>query len=221
MITIMTMIITPMNNETYLKQINLKETDSLFVSLRTFAKENNVPIITYEGMLFLKQLIALKHAKNILEIGTAIGYSALHMASTASHVQITTIERDESMIKLALKHIENSTYKDQITLIKGDALTVDLAVLNAPFDLIFIDAAKAQSINFFERFEPLLKEEGVIVTDNLLFHGLLFEENTSKNVKSLTKKIDAFNQYLMTRNEYFSVIYPIGDGMSVSLKQKR
>lgn len=204
------------NNQDYLTTINIKETEPSFVSLRRYATLQNVPIIQYEGILFLKQLILLKNIRSILEIGTAIGYSASHLASVHPDICVTTIERDPNMIKVAKETFVNSPYKEQITLIEGDALEVSLS--DSMFDLIFIDAAKAQSQKFFERFEPYLSPNGIIVTDNLLFHGFLTKDHPSKRIVQLTKKIDAYNHYLMSRHDYHTVIYPIGDGMSVSIK---
>lgn len=206
------------NNKDYLTTINPKETEPSFVSLRRYAKDHQVPIIQYEGILFLKQLCVLKKVQSILEIGTAIGYSASHLASINPSISVTTIERDPLMIKVAKETFKDSPYKNQITLIEGDALEVSLP--DKTYDLIFIDAAKAQSQKFFERFESQLNANGIIVTDNLLFHGFLTKEHPSKRIVQLTKKIDAYNHYLMSRHDYDTVIYPIGDGMSVSIKRE-
>lgn len=201
--------------------MNPKETNTLLVSLRRFAEENNVPIITLEGIHFLKQLIQLKRAKNILEIGTAIAYSTIQMAMIDSVESLTTIERDPLMVLNAKSNIKQSKLAHKITLIEGDALNVSLSE-GQTFDLIFIDAAKAQSQRFFEKYEPFLSEDGIIVTDNLLFHGMVEnpENITSRNLKQLVRKIDAFNHYLMQKEGYDTIIYPIGDGMSVSIKRK-
>jgi predicted O-methyltransferase YrrM len=207
------------NNEAYLTAINVKETEPSFVSLRRYATLNHVPIIQYEGILFLKQLIKLSLAKNILEIGTAIGYSAMHMASVDPSIKVTTIERDPAMIAFAKTTFSNSPYHDQITLIEGDALRVTLDP-EASFDLIFIDAAKAQSQKFFERYEPYLSNKGIVVTDNLLFHGHVSNPPSSKRLSTLAKKIDAYNHYLISKKDYHTVIYDIGDGMSVSIKNE-
>lgn len=201
--------------------MNPKETNTLLVSLRRFAEENNVPIITLEGIHFLKQLIQLKRAKNILEIGTAIAYSTIQMAMIDSVETLTTIERDPSMVLNAKSNIKQSKLDHKITLIEDDALNVNLNK-GQTFDLIFIDAAKAQSQRFFEKYEPFLSEDGIIVTDNLLFHGMVEtpENIKSRNLKQLVRKIDAFNHYLMQKEGYDTIIYPIGDGMSVSIKRK-
>ena len=204
------------NKEDYLKTINLKETNETLVSLSTYAKEHHIPIISVEGAQFLRQVIRLKEVKSVLELGTAIGYSAILMASINQDINITTLERKESLYLLAKNHIESSLYKNQITLVHQDAHEY---TPQQTFDMIFIDAAKAQNKTFFERFEGYLNPKGVIVVDNLLFHTLVGTNQGSRNVRALTRKIDDFNHYLMTRQDYHSVIYPIGDGMSVSIKK--
>ncbi len=202
----------------YFNQLPIKETNHALVSLRAVAEKDNVPIITKEGMRFLQQLIMLTNTKSILEIGTAIGYSALAMTSVQSDLSITTIERDPAMIIQAKKHFAAYDTHNQITLIEGDALKIDYT--GPALDMIFIDAAKAQSIKFFERFEQYLNPGGIIVTDNLLFHGLFDETGHSKNVTNLLKKIDDFNQYILTKESYDTAIYQLGDGMSVSIKKR-
>jgi len=202
----------------YLNNINLKETNDLLVSFMMYAKANSVPIITYEGIRFLTQIIELKQAKSVLEIGTAIGYSAIHIALNTD-AYITSRERDHTMAELAKSNIEKAQVGDRITLIEADALELDETTIGT-FDVIFIDAAKAQSIKFFEKYETILRSKGVIVTDNLLFHGLVDEQVDSKNLRQLLTKIDRFNHYVVNRTDYDTFIYEIGDGMSVSIKKE-
>lgn len=204
--------------EEYLNNINLKETSEILVSLREFAKENNVPIITEEGIVFLNQIIKLRDAKNILEIGSAIAYSSINMALNNPNVYITTIERNPDMIALAKKNIIDNNLQDRINLVEGDALEVDETTF-PKFDLIFIDAAKAQSIKFFNKYKPLLTERGVIVTDNLIFHGLVTAEIRDRNLKQLVRKIDTFNHFVVEQEDFDTHIYHIGDGMSISIKK--
>lgn len=204
--------------EAYLQKINLKETSEQLVSLREFAKENDVPIITEEGIKFLNQIIKLRQAKNVLEIGSAIGYSSINMALNNESLEITTIERNENMINLAKENIKKSGCKDRIHLIEGDALEIDESKLSS-FDIVFIDAAKAQSIKFFNKYKTLLKDKGVIVTDNLIFHGLVVAEIRDRNLKQLVRKIDTFNHFVVQQDDFDTHIYHIGDGMSVSIKK--
>ncbi|MFK5883136.1 MAG: O-methyltransferase [Candidatus Izemoplasma sp.] len=202
----------------YLSNINLKETNPILVSLREYALEFNVPIITIEGINFLNQIIELKTVKNILEIGTAIGYSAINMA-LHSNCKITTIERDLDIFKIAEVNIKEANCHHQITQVFGDALLIDETTLGE-FDLIFIDAAKAQSIKFFEKYEGNLSRNGIVITDNLLFHDLVVAEIKDKNLKQLVRKIDAFNKYVVNKEGYNTYLYNIGDGMSLSIRKK-
>ena len=201
----------------YLVQVNKKETNRLLVSFRAFAIENNVPIITYEGLQFLIQIIKLRGITKVLEIGTAIGYSSIAMA-LKTNVSVTTIERNKDMVELAKENIKKAKMEERITVIHQDALEVDETTLGM-FDLIFIDAAKSQSIKFFEKYETLLTEKGVIVTDNLLFHDLFNQEVRDRNLKQLLRKIDTFNKYVVEKEGYSSYIYTLGDGMSLSIKE--
>lgn len=193
----------------------------LEIELKQYAKEHHVPIIMDEGLEFLNQVILLRKPKKILEIGTAIGYSAIHMASVCgSHV--TTIERDSKMIEQAKCNIERAKLSSQIHLIEMDALESFSAVQNEQFDLIFIDAAKAQYIKFFELYSPLLTKYGVIVTDNMNFHGLLDEEvyqQQSRSVRGLIRKLSAYHSYLLDRKDFSTTIYNIGDGIALSIKK--
>lgn len=206
-----------MANE-YFDTLHPKETNPLLVSLRTFATEHNVPIITEEGLRFLHQLIQLRHAKRVLEIGTAIAFSTLSMALKHKELEIITIERDHNMIALAKKHIDKSGVGNRINLIEADALEFDETTL-PQVDIIFIDAAKSQSDNFFNKYKKCLTKEGLIVTDNLLFHGLVGQHHDSNNLRQLVTKIDRFNRFVMKQNDFDTTIYSIGDGMSVSIKK--
>ena len=149
--------------------------------IKKYASENNIPIMQDEGIEFLTNFIIKKQCKNILEIGTAIGYSAIMMCLTSADVHVTTIERDEVRYMEALKNIKKLNLEDRITLIFNDALNVKL---EDEFDLIFIDAAKGKNQDFFLRFESNLAKEGYIITDNMYFHGYVeMDENElpSKN----------------------------------------
>lgn len=201
----------------YLKNINIKETNTLLVSLKTYALQNDVPIITDDGINFIKQLINLKGVKSVLEIGTAIGYSAINMA-LYSDCTITTIERDLEMYNKAVKNIKEAKLDDRITVIFNDALEVDETKLGK-FDLVFIDAAKAQSIKFFDKYKSCLNKKGLIITDNLLFHDLVVTPIKDKNLKQLVRKIDTFNKFVVEQEDFDTYIYSIGDGMSLSIKK--
>ena len=193
-------------------------TTDVVKQMKEYAEENNVPIMSDEGISYLTNYCIKSHVKNILEIGTAIGYSAILMASTSEDVQITTIERDEKRYLEALKNIKKAHLEDRIHLIYNDALDVHL---NEKFDLIFIDAAKAQNQKFFERFEKNLVDSGTIITDNMSFHGLVDknpEEIESKNVRQLVRKVKDYILFLKGNPYYETDFLDVGDGLAVSRK---
>ena len=188
-------------------------------NLEIYAKENNVPIIQKEGLNFLIEYIKQNNVKTILEIGTAIGYSSINMALVSDDIQITTIERNEKMYKQAIKNIKDFNLENRINVIYGDALDT---VVQGKYDLIFIDAAKAQYIKFFEKYKQNLQMNGTIITDNLNFHGLALhpEEIHSKNLKALVKKINNYKEFLINNKEFNTTFYEIGDGIAVSKYNK-
>lgn len=179
--------------------------------LRQYAKDHSIPIICDDGLLFLKDIIDDYHIKDVLEIGAAIGYSAIFMAEQGC--KVTTFERNDKMIDQALNNFK--TYKDQITLISEDALLYDKE-LNS-YDLIFIDAAKAQYKKFFNKFSPYLKKDGIIVCDNLDFHHL-DPNKVNRNTRQLIRKINEFKVFLKEQEHYDTHFYEIGDGMSITKK---
>lgn len=186
--------------------------------IRTYAKENNVPIMLDDGIEFLTNYIVENKINTVLEIGTAIGYSAIMMALANPNLTVTTIERDEKRYLEALKNIKKLNLENRITLIFNDALDVNI---EGKYDLIFIDAAKAQSIKFFEKFERNLNPGGVIVTDNLEFHGLVKkkeEEIESRNLRALVRKVKEYINFLKANDRYETEFLSIGDGISVSKK---
>lgn len=185
--------------------------------IEKYAKENNIPIMQKDGIKFLEDYIKENKVKAILEIGSAIGYSAIKMALIDEKIKITTIERDEERYKKAVKNIEKFNLNNQIKIILKDALEIEI---KGKYDLIFIDAAKAQSIKFFEKFKKNLNDNGSIITDNLNFHGLTkeVEKIKSKNLKALVKKINNYKEFLKNNEEFTSTFYETGDGISVSKK---
>ena len=184
--------------------------------LKEYAIEENIPIMQDDGIEFLTNFIIKKQLKNILEIGTAIGYSAIMMAKTSGDIHITTIERDETRYMEALKNIKKFNLEDRITLIFNDALNVKL---EGEFDLIFIDAAKGKNKDFFEHFEVNLSLDGYIITDNMDFHGYVAmkeEDIPSKNILGIVRKIKDYTYFLENHMLYKTTIYKIGDGIAVT-----
>ena len=205
---------------TYIEKLT-KERPPLLMEMEQYAEENGVPIMELVGIEALLQLLRIQQAKSILEVGTAIGYSALRMALALPESKIVTLERDEERIKLAGQYIQRSGREEQIIQLTGDALELGQEVKHhGPYDAIFIDAAKGQYQRFFEMYAPFLKDDGVIITDNVLFKGLVCEDEIeNKRIRSLVKKINAFNEWLMSHEDYDTVILPVGDGIAISKKR--
>ena len=184
--------------------------------IKEYARSENIPIMQDEGIEFLTSFIEKKQIKKILEIGTAIGYSAIMMAMVNSDIHVTTIERDEIRYLEALKNIKKMGLEERITLIFNDALNVEL---EEDYDLIFIDAAKGKNQEFFTHFENNLKTDGYIITDNMGFHGnveMPEEELPSKNIRGIVRKIKDYIYFLENNMVYKTIIYKIGDGIAVT-----
>ncbi|MGI8383253.1 O-methyltransferase [Robertmurraya sp. P23] len=204
----------------YIEELILNRSD-LLEEMEQYAKAHHVPIMELSGIETILQILRIAQPKKILEVGTAIGYSALRMATVLPETNIVTIERDSERYTAAEEFIKRANKEHQISIIKGDALEVESLIENlGSFDAIFIDAAKGQYKKFFEIYSKYLGDKGIIITDNVLFKGLVCEDTIeSKRVRSMVTKIKDFNKWLMEHAEYDSVIIPVGDGVAISKKR--
>jgi predicted O-methyltransferase YrrM len=194
-------------------------TNTELEKIKKYAEENNVPIMTEEGINFLTNYIKKHNIKKILEIGAAIGFSAIMMALVDDEIEITTIERDEKRYLEAVKNMKKFQLEDRINLIYKDAFDVNIT---DSYDLVFIDAAKAQNIKFFEMFSKNLNPKGTIITDNMNFHGLVDknpEEIKSRNLRALVRKLKDYATFLKENKKYETEFLDIGDGIAVSRPQ--
>ncbi|MBQ9013313.1 MAG: O-methyltransferase [Bacilli bacterium] len=187
--------------------------------MEKYADEKGVPIMEKDGITFLTEFVKLNKVKNILEVGTAIGYSAILMALTDSDVKVTSIERDKERYIEAVKNVKKFNLDDRITLVLADALEFNS---DEEYDLIFIDAAKSQYIKFFEKFSKNLKEKGYVITDNINFHGLVDSDKSklTKNVRGLVTKIEKYINFLKDNKNFKTRFFEIGDGIAISRKKK-
>lgn len=193
--------------------------ENIIKQIKDYADKYNVPIMLDDGINYLKEYISSNCAWKILEVGTAIGYSAIMMCSVNPKVVVTTIERDEKRYLEALKNVKRMGLEDRINLIYNDALEVSIT---DEYDLIFIDAAKAQNIKFFEKFEKNLVDGGTIITDNMKFHGLVdkdVSEIESRNLRQLVRKVKAYTEFLKENGNYHTEFLNIGDGLAISRKK--
>lgn len=188
--------------------------------IENYAKVHGVPIMEHDGIEFLTKYVRENNVKDILEIGTAIGYSAIRMTMMDDNITVTTIERDKERYEEAIKNIKAFNLENKINAIYCDALEVEVT---GHYDLIFIDAAKAQSIKFFQRYEKNLNDNGTIITDNINFHGLTFTDNKidSRNVRQLIRKIKTYLEWLDSNKEYDSKYVDIGDGLMISKRNNK
>ena len=199
------------------KLLNVNYNEKLLEMIK-FAEENDVPIMQNEGIAFLIMLLKVKKPLRILEIGSAIGFSSSIMALN-SNSTIDTIERDNKMIIECKKNHAELGLTERINLIEGDALETIEVVKDNKYDFIFIDAAKAQYIKFFEMYSPLLAQDGIILSDNLYFHDLLFTEVNNRDLRQLVRKVGKYNDFLLEHPEFETHIFKIGDGVGVSTRK--
>ena len=202
------------------KYIDALSAQSGVSSIENFAVKNSIPIAQSESADFICSYIKSRSLKRVLEIGGAIGCSAIRFAQAADDVKVTSIEIDERLFSQAQKNVRAFGLEDKITLINADALSDELK-LSGTFDLIFIDAAKAQYIRFFEKYKPLLSQNGVIISDNLSFHGMVDDLSLTKNESTiqLVKKIRKYKDFLLSNTEFETRFYDTGDGISVSTRK--
>lgn len=207
--------------ENYLENLLPASPDSA-KALEKYAEINHVPIIHRNSMHMINLILTMKQPQAILEVGTAIGYSALRMLEGAQDAKITTIEKDETRYHEAVTNIQEQKRNSQIEVILGDAADVmqNLAEKKKQFDVIFIDAAKGQYQSYFDVADRMLISGGILITDNVLFRGMVYsDEETPKKYKTLVRKLKAYNEMLMNHPDYHTSIIPIDDGVSISYKR--
>lgn len=216
--------------EIFIESLNEGNTEFLD-NLEAEANRDNVPIIRKSMQRFLKLMLELKKPKNILEVGTAVGFSAILMAQySQSDCHITTIEKYEKRIPVAKENFLKSGFNDKITLIEGDAKDILNELLEnengddkfaGRYDMIFMDAAKGQYINFLPNAVKLLKKGGVLITDNVLQDDTVIQSKFTvvRRDRTIHKRMREYIRALMQSDELMTDILQLGDGISVSVKK--
>lgn len=207
------------NVENYIRSLSSTK-DSKLLELEKYAKENHVPIIEAEVANFLNVIVSLQKPKRILELGTAIGYSSIIMNLAYRDAKIITLEKNKEMVEIAEKNIMDFDFNDSINVVQCDAYEY-LLDCDEKFDMIFIDAAKGQYLKYFEESMKLINDKGIIVCDNVLFKGMVCDEEalTKRHRKiTIVKRLNEFLEYISNLEEYKTSIIPIDDGMSISYK---
>lgn len=189
-----------------------------FEQLESNALARNIPVMQKEGIEFLIQICQENNYHTCLEIGSAVGYSAMMMASNINDFKVETIEIDESRYREALHNIQENHLQEAIIIHHKDALMLENNDLVCGlYDCLFIDAAKAQYQKFFEKYMPEVKHDGICIVDNLDFHGMIYDIDhiKNRNTKQLVKKIKRFKDWIFDNELYIVEYHPIGDGICV------
>ena len=204
----------------YIREL-LPERTPILRDLEDYAKHHKVPIIEPEVAQVLRFLLKLQKPKEVLEVGTAIGYSAITMAETLKKdFYITTLEKDPLMIEQANINIEKSGFKDYIKIIEGDALET-FPHLSKSYDFIFLDAAKGQYIEFMDYSLKLLKPGGIIVSDNVLYKGMVAQKSQVKRrQRTIVTRLRDYLEWINHIEGVFSSVIPIGDGLALTYKEE-
>lgn len=197
--------------------------EPFLAKLEKQALAQHIPIVHPEVAQFLQLLIRVHRPETILEIGTAIGYSTIHIVRAAGKkAQIKTIEIDQDHAYQAWLNFKEAQVEDQIQSIVGDAIDL-IPKLQTKFDLIFLDAAKGQYLTLLPHLLQLLNSPGMIIADNVLLNGWVANEKLipHRRMKTMVKRMNSFLKSVIDHPDLRSAVVPIGDGLAVSLKEVR
>jgi len=209
--------------EEQIKYLNTfkKKTGNLIGEMESLAKEKRIPVLDGHSVEFLELLIKIIKPRRVLEIGTAIGYSTIRMAAALPKKGVIhTVEISRDNIPLALENFAKSGMNKKIKLFEGDAFNI-LPGLNKKYDLIYLDADKKDYVKFLPHILRLLKKNGILFVDNLLWHGQAALENPAKGFKRSAKQVREFNELFMTHKKLDSLILSIGDGIGLAIKKSK
>lgn len=205
----------------YLQELRKPVSPQLKV-MENYARHNKIPIIDWYSGELLEFVMTLKNPKRVLELGTAIGYSAIRIIKQLSEeATLTTIEKSPGNIAKAREYFEQSGYAKRITLLAGEAKGI-LPTLTGQFDAVFLDADKRDYAELFELTEPFITPGGLIVIDNLLWRGYVAEsdENIPESYLPSTRLLREFNTMFFNHPAFKTMLLPIGDGIGLGIKKK-
>ena len=195
----------------------LKQNTGLLKDMELFAQQNDIPIAKLETIRFIELLILASKATKVLEIGAAIGYSTIAIAMCG--VEVTTIEQDTQMVDLLKNNIQKAGLSDVITVLQGDALSI-LPNIDTTFDFIFLDAAKGQYLGFLPHCMRLLKEGGILFSDNILYKGMVATDELMVRRKvTIVRRLREYLKVLCESESVITSIVPVGDGAALSYKR--
>lgn len=199
----------------------LPDKEGILKDMEQYAVENHVPIVQKEVAALIEVLTKAVNAKRVLEVGTAIAYSTSIFAfAMGKEGHVTTIERNEQMIDIAKENIKKNNLEDQIKIIQDDAQEV-LKYLDGEFDIIFLDGAKGQYNDFLDNCLRLLKVGGIIISDNILFKGMVAtDELVIRRKRTIVNRMRQYLDYISHHPQLDTTIIPIGDGVAISYKKQ-
>ena len=210
---------TPNKTSEYIRGLMKEETDEIYKELCEYADAHFIPVLLPETANVLKQIIMLSKPQKILEIGTAIGYSSLIMLRNSS-AQLYTVEMLEDRVAKAREFFDKAGVLSRATFFVGDAGEI-VPQLSGEYDFIFMDGPKTRYIEYLPYLKRLLKRGGILLCDNVLFNGMVSgEEEIIQKKSSIVVKIEEFLENLYQDEEYVTSIIPVGDGLSLSIKNK-
>ncbi len=206
------------NENTFVKKVSYNSKSPLD-SMRTFAIKNHIPIIGDEVLRFLELILSVKKPKNILEVGTAIGYSSAAML-LSTEANLTTIEKNHELYRKANENLISLDLKNRVNIILGDASDVlkELAEDNKKFDFVFIDASKAHYLEHFKIIEPMLDEEALILFDNIMYLGLLAGRRSISRNNTIRYRMQELIDYCFNNENYKTSLLQAEDGLLVLYK---
>lgn len=210
---------TPSKSSEYIRTVLAPEKDERMRALTKYADENMIPVLLPESAALLEQLVSLKKPKKILEIGTAIGYSAALILRNCLG-KLTTIEINEDYAALAKKNLSIMGYDGRFNVFIGDADDI-LPFMDGKFDFVFMDGPKTRYPGFLPHVKRMLAPGGVLLADNVFFNGMVTGEGEIKRCKqTIINGLDKFLHDLTSDERYFTSVLPVGDGMSLTVKKQ-
>ncbi len=212
----MSNIVNPLVEE-YIRDL-VPQNNELLKKMEEYAKLNHVPIVQPEVAKLLEVLTKISKSKSILEVGTAIGYSSIIFCGAMENGSLLTIERRTDMIERANEYIKEAGYEEQIEILLGNAKDI-LPTIQKEFDMIFLDAAKGQYFDFLNSSYKLLKPGGVLISDNVLYKGMIASDKYAvRRKRTIIKRMRTYLDYIMSHSGFTSCVLPIGDGVAISYK---
>ncbi|SUO90061.1 O-methyltransferase [Streptococcus uberis] len=199
-----------------------KQNESFLAEIEAFARQENIPIIQHEVVAYFRVLLQTIQPKAILEVGTAIGFSALLMAENVPTASITTIDRNPEMIELAKKNFEKYDSRHQISLLEGDAADI-LSTLNQEFDFVFLDSAKSKYIVFLPEILRILKVGGIIIIDDVFQGGDIAKpiEEVRRGQRTIYRGLHKLFQATLDHPDLSASLIPLSDGLLMIRKNKK